>query len=95
MIKVSITTDKKRSFTIPVPYTLLRAGSSLLLSQKLWKFVIDVTNKYAEKPLPVMILDPHTTKQQLHDLLKIIKQHKGLELVDVTLQDGTKVHVRL
>jgi hypothetical protein len=93
MIKVSIRTDKKRSFTIPVPYALLQISSSILSSKRLWHQVIKLSNKYAEKPLP--LLDSETNRQLLKHLVKEIKQYRGLELVNVDLKDGTKVKVKL
>lgn len=95
MIKVFIQVENHRKYTIPVPYSFLQVGCSILSSKLLWRQLYKVTNKYAEKPLPILTIDPVLGKKQLKQLVREIKHYKGFELVDVTLQDGTKVKVNL
>jgi hypothetical protein len=95
MIKVSIRTDKKQSFTIPVPYALLQVSSSILSSEWLWKRIVKLSNKHTEKPISLENLVSETNRHLLKHLIKEIKQYRGLELVNVSLKDGTKVKVKL
>ncbi|WP_078410612.1 hypothetical protein [Priestia abyssalis] len=96
MIKINIQTDNKRKFTIPVPYSFLRVFISLLSSKFLWRQANKWLNRQSEKTAawPVS-LDPSMIKHYLNPIIKELQHQKGLVLVDVKLQDGTKVTIKL
>jgi hypothetical protein len=96
MIKINIQTDNKRKFTIPVPYSLLRVFGSLLSSKFLWRQANKWLNRQSEKTITSHVpLDPSMIKHYLNSIIKELQHQKGLVLVDVKLQDGTKVMIKL
>jgi hypothetical protein len=97
MMKVKIKTSNNVNLSIPVPYTLLKAGSSILGSkrfhQQLHKWVNhDHDNKHSIKMIPFQTI---LNKQLMKAIIKDISHYKGLVLVDIKTHDGTEVTVRL
>ncbi len=81
-------------FTIPIPYALLNIGISILSS----KFLHQQANKWAKEHFERKKLDftiPLIDKETLKPIVKELKKHKGIVLVDVKAKDGTEVKVRL
>lgn len=96
MIKINIQTDNKRSFTIPVPYSFLRVLGSFLSSKFLWRQANKWINHQLEKSTTsLMPSNPSMIKHYLNSIIKELQHQKGLVLVDVKLQDGTKVRIKL
>jgi hypothetical protein len=96
MIKVKIQTDNKLRFTIPVPYGFLRVCGSLLSSKFFWRQANKWMNQQAEKTTSLIEpVDPKIIKHLLSSIITELQRYKGLELVDVKLQDGTKVMIKL
>ncbi|MBE4910649.1 hypothetical protein IMZ08_21650 [Bacillus luteolus] len=93
MIKVKVKTDKNHSFTIPVPLAVLHASSSILSSEWIWRKVTRQINLHTKHNLN---LDhPKFLKAHLKQMIKELRHHKGLVLVDIKLKDGTSVLIRL
>ncbi len=93
MIYVKVKTKNVR-FTIPVPYTVLHVGISILTS----KFVQQKAHKWTKGHLERKKLDvtiPSVDKKTLKPIVKELKNHKGIVLVDVKAKDGTEIKVRL
>ncbi|WP_419887800.1 hypothetical protein ACN6MT_20535 [Neobacillus niacini] len=80
--------------TIPVPYALLTIFNSILSS----KFVHQQANKWTKEHFDRKKLDfsiPQIDKETLKPIIKELKHHKGVVLVDVIAKDGTEVKVTL
>lgn len=93
MIKVKVKTDKNHSFTIPVPLAVLHASGSILSSEWIWRKVTRQINQHTKHNLN---LDhPKFLKTHLKQMIKELRYHKGLVLVDIKLKDGTSVMIRL
>jgi plasmid replication initiation protein len=85
---------KEVRFTIPVPYTVLTICNSILSS----KFVHQQANKWTKEHFERKKLDftiPLIDKETLKPIIKELKNHKGIVLVDVKAKDGTEIKVRL
>lgn len=96
MIKVKVKTPNNINLSIPVPYVFLNAASSILTSEMLLKRFTKLANKHAEHQAISFIAFNHKLpKQLLKQILRELRQHKGLVLVDAKLKDGTEVLVRL
>ena len=82
------------SLFIPVPYVLLSVGIAVLSSERLQKLInkwIVEQSEDKEKAFTV----PHIDKKELRCILKELKNHRGLGLVNVKAKDGTEVVVKL
>ena len=80
--------------TIPIPYAILNIGISILSS----KFIHQHANKWTKEYFERKKLDftiPLIDKETLKPIVKELKNHKGIVLVDVKAKDGTEVKVRL
>jgi hypothetical protein len=97
MINVKIKTDKNLRLNIPVPYAILHVGSSILSSEFLLRKLTKWANHHARHKTPIsfMPLSSKSSKQLFKELIRDLHHHKGLVVVDVKLQDGTEVVVRL
>jgi hypothetical protein len=81
-------------FTIPIPYAILNICISILAS----KFLHQQANKWTKEYFDRKKLDftiPLIDKETLKPIIKELKNHKGIVLVDVKAKDGTEVKVRL
>lgn len=97
MLKVKIKTDSNIKITVPVPYSILRLSSSLLTSRAVWQYV---DKKWLAKHTDAanFPLDPaniEVLKKYIKLLIRELHNYKGLVLVDVRSQDGTKVLITL
>lgn len=93
MLQIKVKTKDVR-FTIPIPNAVLNIGVSILSSKFLQQHIHEWTKKHLErKKLEFSI--PQIDKKMLMPILKELKGHKGLLLVDVKAKDGTEVKVRL
>ncbi|MBH0173919.1 hypothetical protein IHV09_10135 [Fictibacillus sp. 23RED33] len=93
MLHVNVKT-KEAKFSIPVPYVLLNIGISIITS----KLLIRHVNKWSKPHLDkknIAFTIPSIDQSELKPIIKELKKHKGLELVNVKAQDGTEVIVRL
>jgi hypothetical protein len=80
-------------FTIPVPYAILTIFISILSS----KFLHQQANKWTKEHFERKKLDftiPLINKETLKPIIKELKNHKAIVLVDVKAKDGTEVRVR-
>jgi hypothetical protein len=85
---------KEIRFTIPIPYAILNMGISILSS----KFLHQQANKWTKEHFERKKLDftiPLIDKETLKPIVKELKNHKGIVLVDVKAKDGTEIKVRL
>ncbi|MBV7504344.1 hypothetical protein KW850_03585 [Bacillus sp. sid0103] len=81
-------------FTLPIPYAILNIGISILSS----KFLHRHANKWTKEHFERKKLDftiPQIDKETLIPIVKELKKHKGIVLVDVKAKEGTEVTVRL
>ena len=81
-------------FIIPVPYVVLNSAISIATSKVLQKKL----NKWTKEHFERRKLDftfPLIDKEMLKPLVKELKNHKGIVLVDVKAKDGTEVKIRL
>ncbi len=90
MIKVSIKTSNRFKFSVPVPYALLNVAVSIASSPFIWRLA-NRKLQLKEQHLPSTLID----KQVIEHFIQSLKKEKGLTIVDVKLQDGTEVMVRL
>ena len=96
MMTVNIKTNHSRRFTIPVPYSFLYVFSSLLSSKFLWRQVDRwIQHRLGHTAFSIAPLDATMIKSFLSVVITELKQQRGLVIVDVTLQDGTQVMIRL
>ena len=96
MMTVKIKTNHSRRFTIPVPYGFLYVFSSLLSSKILWRQVdMWIRHRLGRTDFSIAPLDATVIKRFLSVVITELKQQRGLVIVDVTLQDGTQVMIRL
>jgi hypothetical protein len=87
MLQVKLKTNTAR-FSVPVPYTMLNLGISVVTSKMLNRLV----NKWTQtKDFSLPPID----KKALCSIIKELKNHKGLVLVEVKAKDGTEVKVKL
>ena len=93
MLKITVRTEGMR-LTIPVPHAALNIGCSILLSKVFQRHVYAGINQQLQKT-EVDFISPQIDKKWLKPILKEMKSHKGLVLVDVVANDGTEVKVRL
>ena len=92
MFKVKVKTGSVR-LSIPVPYFILNIGVSILSSEFLYRqanrlMVKSMEDKEMSFPFPRL------NKKELKIIIKELKSHRGLELVNVKSKDGTKVIIR-
>ncbi|WP_413357433.1 hypothetical protein AA0X71_21970 [Robertmurraya sp. 2P01SA] len=86
--------SKDVSFSVPVPYMMLNIGISILCSKILQRHVNERSKEYIEiKKIPFVI--PPLDKSILKCVVDELKNHKGLELVNIKAKDGTEVKIRL
>ncbi len=95
MIKVKVQTNNKRRFTILIPYVFLHIFRSLITSEFIWKQINKQISQHTKNKDNLNIsLDSKIMKHFLNPVIDELKNHKGLVIVDVQLQDGTKVMVK-
>ncbi|WP_053366546.1 hypothetical protein [Bacillus sp. FJAT-27245] len=79
-------------FTLPIPFAILNMGISILSS----KFFHQHASKWTKKYFETKKLDysfPLIEEKMLKPIVKELKNHKGIVLVDVKAKDGTEVKV--
>ena len=93
MISVKVKTKGVR-FSLPVPYLFINLGILLLSSEFLHKQMNKwIKESMKEKEMTFTI--PQLDKKELGKIVKELKSHRGLEIVDVQAKDGTEVFIRL
>lgn len=75
----------KMGFTIPVPNALLKFGISIVKAPFVQKHIPEKDRKY------VNIID----WKKLSSCINILKEYKGLKIVDVRSKDGSHVTITL
>lgn len=93
MLKIKIKSEGK-TLSIPLPYTLLNLSSTVICSKFLWRNINKrINNK--KQTLNFFPLDPTIVKPILKQVIKELKNYKGLVIVDVKTEDGTRVWIQL
>lgn len=93
MLQIKVKT-KDVQFTLPVPYAILNISISIFSSKLFQQHVHKWTKVHLDrKKLDFTI--PLIDKELLKPIVKELKIHKGLLLIDVIAKDGTEVKVRL
>lgn len=93
MIHVKVKTKDVR-FSIPVPYALLNVAISVVFSKFIQKHADKWTKEHFKRK-ELNFTFPQIDKSVLKPIVKELKKHKGMVLVDVKATDGTEVRVRL
>ncbi|QJX76255.1 hypothetical protein [Priestia megaterium] len=93
MIHVKVKTKDVR-FSIPVPYALLNVAISVVFSKFIQKHADKWTKEHFKRK-EWNFTFPLINKSMLKPIVKELKKHKGMVLVDVKATDGTEVRVRL
>ena len=93
MLHVKVKTESVR-LSIPVPYVILNIGISIISSQLLNRLI----NKWVQESMKEKeqtFTMPPLNKKELKSIVRELKMHKGLRLVDVKAKDGTEVVIKL
>lgn len=86
--------SKDVSFSVPIPYSFLNFWISILCSKMLHHYVNKWSREHIEKSkIPFVI--PPLDKSALKQIVKELKNHKGLVMVDIKAKDGTEVKIKL
>lgn len=93
MLNVKVKSKAIR-ISIPVPYLVLDIGITILSSQLLNKMINKWTIE-SMKEKEILFTIPQLNKLELKEILKELKRHRGLNIVDVKAKDGTEVFIRL
>jgi hypothetical protein len=94
MLKIKVKTETVR-FSIPVPYFILTIGVSILSSEFLYRKINKLLVKHKEnEEKEISFTMPLLNKKELKTIIKELKKHKGLELVNVKSKDDTEVRIR-
>lgn len=93
MLKIKVKTEGK-TLSIPLPYTLLNVSSTVLCSKFLWRNINKRINKNSQT-ISILPLDPTILKPLLKQVIKELKDYKGLVIVDVKTDDGTRIWIQL
>src|SRR6478735_12039988 len=93
MIHVKVKTKEAR-FNIPIPYALLNVVISVVFSKFIQKHADKWTKEHFKRK-ELNFTFPLIDKSMLKPIVKELKKHKGMVLVDVKATDGTEVRVRL
>ncbi|MCU7707574.1 hypothetical protein OK414_19360 [Priestia sp. JV24] len=93
MIHVKVKTKDVR-FSILVPYALLNIAISVAFSKFIQKHAIKWTKEHFKRK-GLNFTFPIIDKSMLKPIVKELKKHKGMVLVDVKATDGTEVRVKL
>lgn len=89
MLKISIKTKDVRLF-LPVPYVVIHLALTIATITAIQRKIIEALTKHN-----LLYLLPLLHKPTMRSLLHELKQSKGLTVLDITAQDGTKVIVKL
>ncbi|AZN41387.1 hypothetical protein [Paenibacillus albus] len=87
--------NEERTFTIPVPYIVLRLGTVILTSRLVHRKFRDWVKKHDKIEPVLLLLENRGTKHAIKHLIREMRRCKGTILVDVHSQDGTEVLIRL
>lgn len=93
MLKVRIN-EKGRRITIPVPYSILNLGISIISSKKV-RSIINEKLQENKKENEIVIEFPELDKRELKQLLKVCREYEGFEIVHVKEKSGTEVSITL
>jgi hypothetical protein len=93
MIHVKVKTKEVR-FSIPIPYALLNVAISIV-SLKFFQQHVNKWTKEHFKRKELNFTFPLIDKKTLKPIIKELKKHKGMVLVDVKAIDGTEIRVKL
>ncbi|MBS4205677.1 hypothetical protein [Lederbergia citrea] len=95
MIKVKVKLKDKPAFTVPLPYLLLRTGGWIVSSRPFWKLINSKVVKEHLDENEKSWIPGSIDRRDIKELLKTIRQYKGLKIVEVKDKDGTEVVVKL
>lgn len=84
-MRVYVRTTEGRKFWIPVPLWILKLGTGAWVEGIVKKYVPDEQKQYVD------CID----FSKLHKAINVLKQYKGLTIVDVNAKDGTIVNVKI
>ena len=90
MMKIIIKVKAKR-YIIPVPYALLHLFIGLLTSKR----ILMLVNRAIEKKAKNNFQIPYINHSDLKPFLRELSKQRGLQLVDISLKDGTEVSIKL
>lgn len=84
-MRIYVRTPDGKRFWLPVPYWALKLGTG--------RIVEDIIRKSV--PLEQRVYIDCVDFSKLHLRIDVLKQYRGLEIVDIKAKDGTLVNIRL
>lgn len=84
-MRIYVKTDEGKKFWIPAPMWMLKLGTSTWMESIIKKHVPEEQKKYVD------CID----FRKLSKVINVLKEYKGLDIVDVKAKDGTIVNIRL
>lgn len=84
-MRIYVRTNEGIRFWIPLPYWLIKLGTGNLTRKTMMKYIPKEQRIYVE------CID----FSKLRNAMNVLKEYKGLQIVDVMAKDGTVVNIRL
>ncbi len=95
MIKVKVKHKDERSFVVPLPYTLLQTGGWVVTTRPFWRMIASKQATDRESEAEASIYPVPIERKQLRELLRTLKNYKGLTIVEIKSSDGTEIEIKL
>lgn len=84
-MRIFVRTSEGRRFWIPAPLWILKLGTGTWVEKIISKYVPEEQRQYLD------CID----FSKLHNSIDVLREYKGMEIVDVKVKDGTVVNIRL
>lgn len=84
-MRIYIKTSDGKRFWVPAPLWVLKLGTGVWVEGIIKKYVPKEHRQYVD------CID----FSKLHEAVSVLKEYKGLNIVDVRAKDGTVVNIRL
>lgn len=88
MVKIKVEQDEKKEVSIFISNTVIRWIGWIATTSVVWK-VVNYFISY--KTTETIEID----RESMRTLLKELKRYKGLTIIDIKTNDGTKVYIKL
>lgn len=84
-MRIYIKTAEGKRFWVPAPLWILKLGTGAWVERTIKKHVPKEQRQYVD----------YINFSELRKAINVLKEYKGLDIVDIKAKDGTIVHVRL
>ena len=84
-MRIIIRTEEGKTYCIPVPFFVLKVGTGKWMKNTIKKHIKKDKEKYIDC----------INFRELHKAVNILKQYKGLDIVDIKAKDGSVINIRL